>query len=102
MYTPKLSQITTSRTPANLLFYALYACITCMYYMYYMYHIYVSYLCIISMYHIYVLHVCITCMEILMTKNQQKTKKMRLDALIIFLIEWTQMELILRGKQWKY
>ena len=29
-------------------------------------------------------------------------QKMRLDALIIFLIEWTQMELILMGKQWKY
>jgi hypothetical protein len=27
---------------------------------------------------------------------------MRLVALIIFLIEWTQMELILRAKQWKY
>ena len=27
---------------------------------------------------------------------------MRLVALIIFIIEWTQMELILRGKQPKY
>ena len=31
-----------------------------------------------------------------------KTKKMRLVALIIFSIEWRQMELILRGKQPKY
>ena len=102
MWTPKLSQITTNNNPENRLFYALYVCVTCKYYKYYMYYIYVSYLCIISMYHIYVLHVCITCMEIQMTKNQQKTKKMRLDALIIFLIERTQMELILRGKHPKY
>ena len=30
------------------------------------------------------------------------TKKMRLDALIIFSIEWNSYELILRGKQLKY
>ena len=35
-------------------------------------------------------------------KHQFKKKLMRLVALIIFLIEWKQMELILMGKQWTY
>ena len=58
-----------------------------------MYHIYVLYLCIISMYYMH---------GNTDDENSVKNKKMRLVALIIFLIEWTQMELISRGKQWKY
>ena len=111
--------------------YVPHVCIKCVIFMYHiyvlylciisMYHIYVSYLCIISMYQIYVsylsilsmyqihvsdLPVCIISMYVnngnTDDKRTIKTTNMRLDALISFLIEWTQMELNLRSKQWKY
>ena len=47
--------------------------------------------------------VCIQCMYYMRKlKETDKTKKMRLDALIIFLIEWPCQVLYLKGKQSKY
>ena len=98
-------QIMYVHAPCTYAVYVLYVCILCMHYMYAFFVLYVRILYILCKHSMYAsMTVCIS-YNYRKTEAKRiikKTKKMRLDALIIFLIEWRHKVLISRGKQAKY